>query len=284
MRNCLEMLEQRWAGGFYLCVDLKPDIKKIPNGVTGGLVNLIGWHNRVVTEATRHVAAAYLLDMSTYLSHGAAGMQALEHTCTILRVMAPGVPIILRGDFAGDATEAAQLAYNTCEVDAVTANPYAGREALAALFHPDKLVFVQCHTGGPGTHDFQDVMGSHDGALYWRVADLFSETGSLTAKNSGLVSSALCPAAIRHIRRTAPSLPLLITDIEERPAALDEVVRLSRLASMRRGTLISASASIVYAAAIEGVEGPEYWLSGPRAAAEKLHATIADAIMSAIKV
>src|SRR3546814_5878865 len=62
-------------------------------------------------------------------------------------------------------------AFDRYRADAVTANPYLGRDSVQPfLDRADKGVVILCHTSNPGAGDFQDLdVGGRP--LYQRVAE-----------------------------------------------------------------------------------------------------------------
>src|SRR3546814_13396416 len=86
----------------------------------------------------------------------------------------PGIPVILdakRGDIGSTAQHYATEAFDRYHADAVTANPYLGRDSVQPfLDRADRGVVILCHTSNPGPGDFQDrEVGGRP--LYQHVAD-----------------------------------------------------------------------------------------------------------------
>ena len=85
----------------------------------------------------------------------------------------PDVPVILdakRGDIGSTAEQYAVEAFDRFGADAVTLNPYMGRDSADPFLQRNErgCVFL-CHTSNPGARDFQelDVGGQ---PLYQRIA------------------------------------------------------------------------------------------------------------------
>src|SRR2546423_622031 len=106
---------------------------------------------------------------------GPAGMVALEHV--LRRAKDLGLVTILdakRGDIASTAAAYADAAFRALGADALTVNPYLGRDAvepfLAAATELGRGLFVLVRTSNPGAGLFQDL--TCDGRpLYQHVAD-----------------------------------------------------------------------------------------------------------------
>jgi orotidine-5'-phosphate decarboxylase len=71
----------------------------------------------------------------------------------------PGIPVILdakRGDIGSTAEQYAVEAFERYQADAVTVNPYMGRDSVDPyLAYPDKGVILLCRTSNPGGSDLQ---------------------------------------------------------------------------------------------------------------------------------
>ncbi|MFB6176343.1 MAG: orotidine-5'-phosphate decarboxylase, partial [Halobaculum sp.] len=122
------------------------------------------------------------------------------------------VPVLLdakRGDIGNTARKYAEL---LDEADAITVNPYMGRDSLDPFLSRDeKGVFVLCRTSNPGRSDLQDLELDGGEPLYRRVAalaDLWNEHG-----NVGLVVGATAPEELETIREEVPDLPFLVPGI-----------------------------------------------------------------------
>ena len=74
----------------------------------------------------------------------------------------PGVPVILdakRGDIGSTAQHYAIEAFDRYGADAVTVNPYLGRDSVQPfLDRADKGVIILCRTSNPGARDLQDLV------------------------------------------------------------------------------------------------------------------------------
>src|SRR5262245_15013078 len=94
---------------------------------------------------------------------GPAGMLALEHV--LRRAKDLGLVTILdakRGDIASTAAAYADAAFRALGADAVTINPYLGRDAvepfLTTARELSRGVFVLVRTSNPGAGQFQDLV------------------------------------------------------------------------------------------------------------------------------
>ncbi|MCW5849005.1 MAG: orotidine-5'-phosphate decarboxylase [Anaerolineae bacterium] len=187
--------------GSLLCLGLDPEL---PAGAdASGLVEA----NVRLIEATAGLVCAYKPNLGFYLAYGAAGVAALEET---LRRLPPDIPTILDakwGDLGNSSAAYARAAFERWGVDAVTANPYQGRDALAPyLADPRRGAFILSRTSNPSAVEFQslDVGGE---ALYLRVARQVQSWGM--GGNVGLVVGATAPDELRAVRQAVPDALIL---------------------------------------------------------------------------
>ena len=150
---------------------------------------------RAVIEATRPHAACWKLQIAFYEAHGLPGLRAYATLARHIR-SAGGLVIgdIKRNDIGSTAQAYAQahLAPGAeFEVDAITLNPYLGRDALApfvdAAVRWNKGLYVLVRTSNPGGVDLQDRVFDGGATLYEAVAELVSDLGAPhVSQRSGL--------------------------------------------------------------------------------------------------
>ena len=84
------------------------------------------------------------------------------------------IPVILdakRGDTPQTMLAYARAIFDDLGADAVTVNPYLGRDSLEPFFdYADKGVFVVCKTSNPGAGEIQDLVVEGAEPLFVRVA------------------------------------------------------------------------------------------------------------------
>ena len=196
-------------------------------------------------DATVEFACAFKPNSAFFEQFGADGIAALRD---VIARVPHGIPVILdskRGDIADTSEAYARATFGALGADALTVNPYLGREALVPFFtRPERGAFVLCKTSNSGADEFQalQVNGS---ALYEVVAERARMWN--THGNIGLVVGATDPAALARIRMIAPELWFLVPGVGAQggnlPAALGAGLRADRL-----GLLINVSRSIADAA------------------------------------
>ena len=187
-------------------VGLDPDPDRIPDHLRSA--DLPRWaFNRRIIDATHEHAAAYKPNAAFY--EDADGWRALRET--VAYASGKDVPVVLdakRADIGNTARQYADLVDET-GADAVTVNPYMGRDSLAPfLSRADTGVFVLCRTSNPGGADLQDLELASGEPVYERVAalaDVYNEHG-----NVGLVVGATAPEELASVRDVVPDLPFLV--------------------------------------------------------------------------
>ncbi|HWP67679.1 MAG TPA: orotidine-5'-phosphate decarboxylase, partial [Rectinemataceae bacterium] len=170
--------------GTSLCIGLDPYFDREERARRGDedCVDSALKANLRIIEATHPFAACYKPNVAFYEAFGAAGYQLLKKT---LQAIPDDIPVLLdakRGDIDSTARAYADALFGELEADAVTLNPYMGKDAVDPfLAWKDKGVFVLCKTSNPAAGAFQGL--SVDGEpLYVRVA----KTSSSWSERVGL--------------------------------------------------------------------------------------------------
>ena len=109
-----------------------------------------------------------------------------------------------RGDIGSTAEQYAREAFERYGADAVTVNPYLGRDSVEPyLAHTDKGVILLCRTSNPGGSDLQfcEVARESGGTerLYERVARLVATSWNRNG-NCALVVGATFPQELARVR------------------------------------------------------------------------------------
>jgi orotidine-5'-phosphate decarboxylase len=188
-------------------VGLDPDPARLPDHLSDR--ELPRWaFNRRIIDATHEHAACYKPNAAFY--EDPDGWRALRET--VAYAHGKDVPVLLdakRGDVGNTARQYAKLLDH---VDAITANPYLGRDSLDPfLSREGKGVFVLCRTSNPGGEDLQGLELASGEPLYERVAalaELWNANG-----NVGLVVGATAPEELERVREVVPDLPFLVPGV-----------------------------------------------------------------------
>ena len=188
-------------------VGLDPDPSRLPEHVADA--DLPRWaFNRRIIDATHEHAACYKPNAAFY--EDPDGWRALRETAAYAE--GKGVPVLLdakRGDIGNTARRYAEV---LDRVDAITVNPYLGRDSLQPfLDRADKGVFALCRTSNSGGADLQDLELASGEPLYERVAAL-ADTWNANA-TVGLVVGATAPEELETVREIVPEIPFLVPGV-----------------------------------------------------------------------
>ena len=242
----MQTLQQRWAAADSLvCVGLDPEPAKFPAQFDRDPDAVFAFCRDIV-DATADLVCCFKPQIAHFAALGAE--HALERLIAHIHTHQPGVPVILdakRGDIGSTARHYASEAFDRYAADAVTVNPYLGRDsARPFLDRADKGVVVLCRTSNPGARELQDLdVGGRP--LYQHVAALVA--GEWNAHgNCLLVTGATWPGELAAVRRLVGDMPLLVPGIGAQGGDVEAVVRDGR-ASDGNGLLVSSSRAILYA-------------------------------------
>jgi orotidine-5'-phosphate decarboxylase len=226
-----------------LCVGLDPDPALMP-------VADVFQFNRAIVEATADLVCAYKPNLGFYEGLGLSGLEALRRTLECIPRHIPVIGDAKRADVQPTARFYARAMFEVWGFDAVTVNPYLGRDAVAPfLDYADRGVLVLCRTSNPGAREFQDLSLTSE---YQRITRPLYEWVAVQALawnergNVGLVVGATYPEELARVRELCPQTPILIPGVGAQGGALEAAVARG-VDSRGRGVIINASRSVLYA-------------------------------------
>jgi orotidine-5'-phosphate decarboxylase len=229
LTSYLDRLAARSAAvGTVLCLGLDPDPQGLPEGFSKDLAGVERFAAMIVDAAAAH-AAAIKPNLAFWESHGSAGMAALERIRARLPSDLPVVADAKRGDISSTAEHQAVALFDRLGADAITINPYVGREGLQPfLDRADRFAYVLCRTSNPGAAELQGLIvqaDPDDGApaepLYLRVA---RRAATWQPGRVGLVVGATAPDELRAVRALVPGMPILVPGIGTQGGDLQAVL------------------------------------------------------------
>ncbi|MFB6206087.1 MAG: orotidine-5'-phosphate decarboxylase [Haloglomus sp.] len=193
-------------------VGLDPDPDRLPEAVRDH--ELPRWaFNRRIIDATHEHAACYKPNAAFY--EDPDGWRALAET--VAYAHGKGVPVLLdakRGDIGNTARQYARaLTPEGLDVDAITVNPYLGRDSLEPFLQEDAGVVVLARTSNAGGADFQNLSVGNDKRLYEYVAQRCAEWDREAAADVMLVVGATTPEELADVREVVPDLPFLVPGV-----------------------------------------------------------------------
>jgi orotidine-5'-phosphate decarboxylase len=228
-----------------LCVGLDTEIGKIPQFLRDTSKNPQVDFNKAIVDATKDVVCAYKLNMAFYEVAGKNGLDALEQT---IHYIPQSIFIILdgkRNDIGNTAQKYAQSLFDTFQADAITVNPYLGKDGVSPfLEYTDRCSFILCRTSNPSAGDFQDLTVSST-PLYQIVARKICEWN--THNNCGAVVGATYPEELKTVRTIlGEHIPILIPGVGKQGGDIEKTVKNG---TNTRGemALINSSREIIFA-------------------------------------
>ncbi|MDR0634080.1 MAG: orotidine-5'-phosphate decarboxylase [Azoarcus sp.] len=232
-----------------LCVGLDPDPARFPAALAGRPRAALEFC-RAIVDATADLVCAFKPQIAYFAAQRAEDQ--LEALIEHIHARHPGVPVILdakRGDIGSTANQYAEEAFARYRADAVTVNPYMGRDSVEPyLAWGGKGVILLCRTSNPGGADLQnlDIGGEK---LYERLARLVAAEWN-GGGNCALVVGATYPDEIARVRAIVGDMPLLVPGIGAQGGEIAATVAAGQTAD-GFGLAINSSRAILYAGAGE---------------------------------
>jgi orotidine-5'-phosphate decarboxylase len=226
------------AADSVLSVGLDPQLDRLPERLLEH--DLPRWaFNRRIIDATHEHAAAFKPNTAFY--EDSEGWRSLAET--VAYAEGKDVPVLLDAKRADVGPSARQYAELLELADAITVNPYLGRDSLGPFLARESAgVFVLCRTSNRGGADFQDLELADGERLCERVADraaAWNESG-----NVGLVVGATAPEELEAIRERVPELPFLVPGVGAQGGAVEAAVTHGLADGVG---LVNSSRGIIYA-------------------------------------
>jgi orotidine-5'-phosphate decarboxylase len=230
----------------WLCVGLDPEISKLPKSFGVGIDAILNF-NKAIIDSTKDLVCAYKPNAAFYEAHGLDGWRLLYDT---IRYIPSHIPVILdckRGDIGNTSKMYAQAAFDSLGADAVTVNPYMGKDSVEPfLSFKDKGVFILCLTSNPSASELQrQTIAGDNQELFLHVARLIREWN--TNGNAGIVVGATVASDLSGIRDiVGPDIPILIPGVGAQGGDLEQSIMLG---SNARGemAIINIARGVIYA-------------------------------------
>ena len=273
-----------------LVVGLDPQVDLLPVELRGDVhlgrdhaAEAFGRFCRGVIDAVAPYVVAVKPQSAFFEELGADGVRALEDVCAYARQA--GLLVILdakRGDIGSTsrAYAAAFLEPRGDEgplADALTVNPYLGRDAvepmLAACKRDGAGIFCVVKTSNAGSAEVQDAILTDGKPLWQHVARLVREwgediVGARGLSSVGAVIGATHPRAVGEARRLLPQSILLLPGVGAQGATPADVAR--AFTSGPASALVTVSRALIYAFRVDGGE----WRAAAGAEAARLRGEV----------
>ncbi len=240
-----QLIEQIKLKKSFLCIGLDVDLDKIPKHLLDKEDPIFEF-NKVIIDATHHLAVAYKPNTAFYETYGVKGWQALEKTINYLNQNYPEIFTIAdakRGDIGNTSTRYAKAFFEDLNFDSVTVAPYMGSDSVEPfLTFKDKFTILLALTSNKGALDFQGLE-TQNSKIYQQVLKT-----ALTWKNSDqlmFVIGATKADYFKEIRQLVPNHFLLVPGIGAQGGNLQDVCKYGLNEEI--GLLINSSRGIIYA-------------------------------------
>ena len=263
----IESLSAAWAkNNSLLCVGLDPDPAKFPAHLKGK-PDAIFEFCKSIADATADLACCFKPQIAYFAANRAEDQ--LQDLIAHIHAKHPGVPVILdakRGDIGSTAEQYAKEIFERYGADAITANPYMGRDSIDPyLAYADKGVILLCRTSNPGGSDLQFLEVGGGKKLYEHVAELVATQWN-TNGQCALVVGATFPQELARVRELVGDMPLLVPGVGAQGGDVEATVRAGRTLppdARGSGLMINSSRAILYAG-----KGEDYADAARRAASD----------------
>ncbi len=254
----IKKLEKLWDKNKFVCIGLDPVQEKLPVSITKKYKSIDEQYfqfNKAIIDATADLVCAYKPQVAHYEERGVEGWKALDKTAKYLHKNCPKIPVIIdakRADIGSTNTYYAKAFFDQMGFDAITVNPYFGKEALKSfLDYKDKGIIILVRTSNPGAGEFQDIKNKKGEPLYLtiakNVANNWNENG-----NCCIVVGATYPDELSQIRKVVGNMPILIPGIGVQGGDVDSTVK-AGMDSRGWGMIIHSSRAIIFASS-----GPDF--------------------------
>lgn len=230
-----------------LCVGLDSALHRLPDTFRTQENPQFAFNQHII-EQTHHLVAAYKPNIAFYESRGTAGWRELKLTIDYLRANHPDIFTICdakRGDIGNTSEAYAQAIFDHLNFDAITLNPYLGRDAIQPfLDRSDKACIILCRTSNEGASEFQDM--EIEGQPLWQMVaeKVYKEWNE--NENCMLVVGATYPNEMRHVRAQVGDMTLLVPGIGVQGGNVEQTLT-AGLNSQKKGILINSSRGIILA-------------------------------------
>jgi len=259
------------AKGNSLCVGLDPRWESLPDEIRqrhgadslGAVARAYEEFCSRVIDIVAPLTPVVKPQSAFFEACGPEGMTALQRVLTKARQR--GLITILDGkrndiastasayaDASLDGTRLADRRHPVWDADALTVNPYLGRDAMEPFLESARRsgrgIFVLVRTSNPGAGQFQDLLC--DGRpVYVHVAEAVGQwsrenLGQCGLGDVGAVVGATYPAELEHLRKLISEVPFLVPGFGSQGGAAQDVAAAFRDDGL--GAIINSSRGIIF--------------------------------------
>jgi len=238
-----ELYRNILAKSSFLCVGLDTDPLKIPAFLKSSEDPIFEFNKRII-DATAEFCVAYKPNTAFYEALGSSGWESLQKTIEYIPETHFVIADAKRGDIGNTTRMYAEAIFKGLGADAVTVNPYMGRDSVDPFFEfENKWVVLLALTSNPSSTDIE-LLELRDGStVYEQLLRVSKDWGS--PENLMYVVGATKADSLEAIRTQIPDHFLLVPGVGAQGGSLEDVARYGMNANC--GLLVNASRAIIYA-------------------------------------
>ena len=252
----------------WVCLGLDLDLQRLPEGLPRSVDGARGFLHAVV-DACADLVVAFKPNLPFYLALGPDGLQLLRDVRDAIGDRALLIADNKVGDVSDTSDRYASFLFDYLEADAITFNPWGGRDAIQPLINrPERGAFAWLRSSNPDADDVQGLKTDEGERVYLRLARRLVEWNELG--NLGAVVGATRPDDVATVRKLTRGMPILAPGVGAQGGALEATVK-AGFGPEPEGVLINAGRSALWASS-----GPDY-AEAVRAKVEEMRAAIEDA-------
>lgn len=227
----------------FLCVGLDTDPRKMPSPLQYALDGVFEF-NRAIIEATLPYTVGYKFNIAFYEAMGSKGWEVLSRSIDLVpRGEAFIIADAKRGDIGNTATQYAKAFFETFDCDAVTVNPYMGKDSVTPfLGYENKWAIVLGLTSNPGAEDIELLELKSGRYVFEEAIENMASCG--TPENMMFVVGATKASHFERVRNIIPDHFLLVPGIGAQGGTIES---LKPLMTPDCGLLVNSSRQVIYA-------------------------------------
>ena len=238
------------AKGSWVCLGLDLDLARLPEGLPRSVDGAREFLGEVV-DACADVVVAFKPNVPFYLALGPEGLQLLRDVRDAVGDRALFIADHKVGDVSDTSDRYAAFLFGYLEADAITFNPWGGRDAIQPLMErPERGAFAWLRSSNPDADDIQGLRTERGEPVYLRLARDLVEWNA--HGNLGVVVGATRPDDVATVRRLTPGMPILAPGVGAQGGALEATVQ-AGFGPAPEGVLVNAGRSALWAG-----NGPDY--------------------------
>jgi len=234
----------------WVCLGLDLDLARLPTGLPQTVDGARRFVYAIV-DACADVVVAFKPNVPFFLALGPDGLRLLRDVRDAVGDRALLLVDNKVGDVADTSERYAAFLFDYLEADAITFNPWGGRDAIQPLIErPERGAFAWLRSSNPGADDLQGLATASSDPVFIRLAHRLVEWNEFG--NLGVVVGATRPGDVATVRELTPGIPILAPGVGAQGGALEATVR-AGFGPAPEGVLVNAGRSALWAG-----DGPEY--------------------------